>query len=102
MHRTSWRLVPDFCPSVFTIPLSLGAVQKVIQRGSQALVPHHEAMATLAHQAPVGYIDETPWYCHNALQWLWIMATDMVAYSRMDPHRSKEAFVAFIDDWQGL
>jgi transposase len=80
MHRTSWRLVQDFCHSVFNIPISLGAVQKVIQRVSQALVPHHEAIATRAHQAPVGYIDETPWYCQNALQWLWIMATDQVAY----------------------
>jgi transposase len=51
-QRTSWRLVQDFCHSVFHIPLSLGAVHKVIQRVSQALVPHHEAMATLAHQAP--------------------------------------------------
>jgi transposase len=102
MHRTSWRLIQDFCHSVFNLPISLGAVQKVIHRVSQALVPHHEAMATLAHQAPVGYIDETPWYCHNALPWLWIMATDTVAYYRIDPHRAKEAFVALIDEWQGL
>ena len=102
MHRTSWRLVQDFCHSVFNIPISLGAVQKVIQRLSQALVPHHEAMATLAHQAPVGDIDETPWYCQNALQWLWIMATDKVAYYRIDPHRSKDAFVALIEDGQGI
>lgn len=102
MHRTSWRLVQDFCHSVFNIPISLGAVQKVIQRVSQALVPHHEAIATLAHQAPVGSMDETPWYCQNALQWLWIMATDKVAYYRIDPHRSKEAFLALIEDWQGI
>src|SRR5215831_7258845 len=67
MHRTSWRLVQDFCHSVLNLPISLGAVQKIIQRTSQALVPHYEAIATLAHQAKVGYIDETPWYCHNAL-----------------------------------
>jgi hypothetical protein len=102
MQRTSWCLVPDFCPSVFTIPLSLGAVPKVIQRGSHALVPHHEAMATLAPPAPVGDMDETPWDCHHALPWLWIMATDTVAYSRMAPHRSQEALVALIDAWQGL
>lgn len=102
MHRTSWRLIQDFCRSVCNVPISLGAVQKVIQRVSQAIAPHHEAIATLAHQAPVGYIDETPWYCQNALQWLWIMATDKVAYYRIDPHRSKDAFVALIDDWQGI
>jgi transposase len=42
MHRTSWRLIQDFCHSVFNIPISLGAVQKVIQRVSQAIAPHHE------------------------------------------------------------
>ena len=101
-HRTSWRLVQDFCHSVFNIPISLGAVQQVIHRVSQAIVPHYEAIATLAHQAPVGSIDETPWYCQNALQWLWIMATDTVAYYRIDPHRAKDAFVALTDDWQGI
>ena len=61
MHRTPWRLVQDFCHSVLRIPISLVAVQKVINRVSQAIVPHYEAIATLARQAPVGYIDETPW-----------------------------------------
>ena len=102
MHRTSWRLIQDFCHSVCNIPISLGAIQKVIQRVSQAIAPHHEAIATFAHQALVGYIDETPWYCQNALQWLWIMATDKVAYYRIDPHRSKDAFVALIEEWQGI
>jgi transposase len=102
MHRTSWRLVQDFCHSVFNIPISLGAVHKVINRVSQALVPLYEAIATVAHQAPVGYIDETPWYCQNALQGLWSMATDTVTYYRIDPHRSKEAFFALIDAWNGI
>jgi len=35
-------------------------VQKMITRVSQAIVPHYEAIATLARQALVGYIDETP------------------------------------------
>jgi transposase len=46
MHHTSWRLIQDCCHSVFNIPISLGAVQTVIQRVSQAIAPHHEAMAT--------------------------------------------------------
>jgi transposase len=102
MHRTAWRLVQDFCHAVCTIPISLGAVQKVINRVSQASVSHYAAIATLAHQAPVGYIDETPWYCPNALQWLWILATDTVTYYRIDPHRSKAAFFALIDEWKGI
>jgi transposase len=102
IHRTSWRLVQDCCPSVLHIPLSLGAVQKVINRVSQALVPPDEAMATLARQAPVGDSDETPWYCPNALQWLWTMTTDTVSRSLMHPNRSKDAFWALMEEWQGI
>ncbi|MGE3541541.1 MAG: IS66 family transposase [Candidatus Tectimicrobiota bacterium] len=102
MHRNSRRLVQDFCQSVLHIPISLGALQKVIDRASQAIMPHYEAIATLARQATVGYIDETPWYCRNTLQWLWTMATDTVSLYLMHPHRSKEAFVALIDEWQGI
>ncbi len=32
IHRPSWRLVQDFCHSVLHIPMSLGAVHKVINR----------------------------------------------------------------------
>jgi transposase len=51
MHRTPWRLGQDCCHSVLHIPKSLGAVQKVMNRASQAIVPHYEAMASVARQA---------------------------------------------------
>ena len=63
MQGTSRRLMQDFCHSVLSLPISLGAIQKLIDRTSRALVPHYEAIATVARQASVGYIDETPWYC---------------------------------------
>jgi transposase len=102
VHGTSRRLIQDFCSSVLHIPMSLGAVQKVIDRVSHALEPHYEAMARLARHASVGYIDETPWYCQNTLQWLWTMVTDTVALYLIHPRRSKEAFAALIDDWAGI
>lgn len=102
IQGTSRRLMQDFCHSVLSIPISLGAIQKVIDRTSQALLPHYEAIAALARQALVGYIDETPWYCHNALNWLWTMTTDTVSLFLIHPHRSKAAFFELIDDWAGL
>jgi hypothetical protein len=33
-----------------------------------------------ARQASVNYIDETPWYCRNTLEWLWVMASERVAF----------------------
>jgi transposase len=102
MHRPSRRLIQDFCRSVLHIPLSLGAVHKIIDRVSHALLPHYEAIATLARHATVGSIDETPWYCHNALHWLWTLSTDTVSLSLIPPHRSYEAFAALIEDGQGI
>lgn len=102
MHGTSRRLIQDFCQSVLQFPISLGAIQKVIDRASEAIVPHYETIAQLARQAPVGYIDETPWYFQHRLQWLWTMVTDTVSLYLIHPNRSKEAFFELIDDWAGI
>jgi len=96
------RMVQAFCTSVFGVPLSLGAIQKVLDRVAQAIEPHYTAIATQARQAPVNYIDETPWFLAHTLHWLWGMASDTVAFYMIHPHRSKEAFAALIDDWAGI
>jgi transposase len=64
------RIVQTFCSSVLGVPISLGAIQKVLDRVSVAIDPHYTWIATQARQAPVNYIDETPWYCEHALEWL--------------------------------
>jgi transposase len=96
------RMVQTFCASVLQVPLSLGAIQKVLDRVTQAITPHYEAIARHARRAPVNYIDETSWFLTNTLHWLWVMASDTVAFYLIHPHRSKEAFAALIDDWEGL
>ena len=50
----------------------------------------------------MNYIDETPWFLTNTLQWLWVMVSDTAALYLIHPHRSKEAFAALIDDWAGI
>ena len=101
-NMTSRRLIQDFCHSVLHIPMSLGAVQKMIDRVSSAILSHYDAIATLARQATVGYIDETPWYCQNTLNWLWTLSTDTVSLYLIHPNRSKEAFTALIEEWRGI
>jgi transposase len=96
------RMVQSFCASVLRVPLSLGAIQKVLDRVTQAIEPHYTAIAKQARQAPINYIDETPWYCLNALEWLWVMASERVAFYMLHPRRSKAAFAALIDDWEGI
>lgn len=96
------RMVQTFCASVLGVPISLGAIQKVLDRVTLAIDPHYTLIATQARQARVNYIDETPWYCENALEWLWVMANEQVAFYMIHPRRSKEAFFDLIEDWVGL
>ena len=95
-------MVQTFCASVLQVPISLGAIQKVLDRVAQAIEPHYTAIATQARHALVSYIDETPWWCTHTLHWLWVMASEHVAFYMIHPRRSKEAFAALIDDWTGL
>jgi transposase len=96
------RIVQTFCASVLQVPISLGAIQKVLDRVAQAIEPHYRAIATQVRHAPVNYIDETPWFCRHTLQWLWVMTSEVGALYMIHPHRSKEAFAALIDDWAGI
>jgi transposase len=96
------RIVQTFCASILQVPISLGAIQKVLDRVAQAIEPHYSAIATQARHALVNYIDETPWFLTNTLQWLWVMVSDRVAFYMIHPRRSKEAFATLIDDWAGI
>jgi transposase len=96
------RMVQTFCASVLQVPLSLGAIQKVLDRVAHAIAPHYQAIATQVRHAAVNYIDETPWFLTHTLQWLWVMASETAALYMIHPHRSKEAFAALIDDWAGI
>jgi transposase len=96
------RMVQTFCASVLQVPISLGAIQKVLDRVTQAIDPYYVVIATQARQSSVNYIDETSWFCLHTLPWLWVMASEGVAFYMIHPRRSKEAFAALIEDWAGL
>ena len=95
-------MVQTFCSSVLGVPISLGAIQKGLDRVSQAIDPYYTVMATQARQAPVNSTDGTPWYCENSLEWLWVMASEQVVFDMIHPRRSKEAFFDLIEAWAGL
>jgi transposase len=94
--------VQDLCASVFGIPLSKGAIQKLVDRVSTAILPHYAAIGEVARASRVNYIDETSWLVHGDRCWLWVMANPEVAYFQIHPNRSKVAFRQLIADWSGL
>ena len=96
------RMVQTFGTSVLQVPISLGAIQKVLDRMAQAIELHYSAIATQARHALASYIDETSWWCTHTLHWLWVMVSERVAFHMIHPRRSNEAFAALIDDWEGI
>jgi transposase len=94
--------VQDLCASVLGIPLSKGAIQKMVDRVSAAILPHYTAIGEVARTSLVNYIDETSWLTNGDRRWLWVMANPAVAYFQIHSHRSKVAFAQLIADWRGI
>jgi len=101
-RRSSRRAVKDFCQSVLGLSMSVGAIQKCVDRVSQAIVPHYEKIADRARNARVNHVDETPWYQHGVLAWLWVMVNHTVAFFSVKASRSKAAFEELIGHWAGI
>ncbi|MFC1895311.1 transposase, partial [Thermodesulfobacteriota bacterium] len=69
----SRETVRDFVQSVLGVPISTGAVQRVIDRTSQALEPIHKALGEKARASPINHVDETSWFNEAKLCWLWLL-----------------------------
>ncbi len=102
MYGNSRTTVQTFCASVLQVPISLGAIQKVLDRAAAAIAPHYEAIGDQAREAALNHLDETPWYQRGQLHWLWVMANTSVAFFLIHPHRSEEAFQELIGGWMGI
>jgi hypothetical protein len=74
--------------------MSRGAIQGAVDRVSEAIRPYYEAIAEKAREVPVNYIDETAWYQHGVLAWLWVMVNTTVAFFTVQASRSQAAFEA--------
>jgi len=102
IQGNSRETVRTFCQSVLGFSISSGAIQKIIDRSSQALKPVYDQIGNIARNCDVNYIDETSWFQQGVLNWLWVMANRSVAYFMIHKNRSKEAFLALVKDWEGI
>ena len=85
----SRSIVQNFCSSVLGFHISLGGIQKVIDRVSEAIKPYYETIGKEARLASVNYIDETSHRRKGKLEWLWVLANATVAFFMIHPNRSK-------------
>lgn len=98
----SRQAVQRFCHSVLNVPISVGGIQKVLDRASQALIPIYERIGRIARTSGVNGIDETSWFENGKLRWLWTMVNQKVSFFLVHPNRSQKAFEALIEDWNGI
>ena len=101
-HGDSRSTIQNFCASVLGFSISLGAIQKVLDRVSEAIKPHYEAIGDQARKQAVNHADESSWKLKDALYWLWILASTSVAFFMIHKNRSKVAFKELIKDWTGI
>jgi transposase len=101
-QRDSRSAVQEFCTSVLGVSISRGAIQRAVDRVSEAIQPHYEAIAEQASRATMNYIDETAWYQHGMSAWLWVMVSATVALFKVQASRNKTAFEALLQRWAGI
>jgi len=101
-QRDSRTAVQEFCASVLGVPINRGGIQRAVDRVSEAITPHYEAIGQQARQAKVNYIDETAWYQHGVLAWLWVMVNTTVALFKVQASRNTVAFEALVERWAGI
>ncbi len=102
IKKMSRNDVKQLCESAFGISIATGTIQKIIDRASMAICPVYDYIGEIARSHWCNYIDETSWFTEHDLHWLWAMVNERVAYYRIDPHRSKQAFEQLIQDWRGV
>ncbi len=98
----SRKAVEGFIQNVFEVPISTGAIQKVIDRVSEALAPVHAAIGAKVRSSTVNHVDETSWQQAGAIKWLWTMTNCLASFFIVHSNRSRKAFEALIDNWRGI
>ncbi len=98
----SRETIQTFCSSVLKVHVSLGVIQKIIDRASAAIEPHYRAIRDKARGQEINHLDETPWKKNGKLHWLWVMAGSAVAFFMVHTHRSQAAFDKLIGAWKGI
>lgn len=101
-HGDSRSIIQNFCGSVLGLSLSLGTIQKILDRASKAVKPHYEEIGAQVRQAEINHVDETSWRLKGALNWLWVLTNSSLAFFMIHSQRSKAAFKELIQDWAGI
>ena len=102
----SRRKVQAFFKQTCGIDISQGAIQNCLDRTSEAVQPHCDAIARESRRVPVSHVDETSSRLFGPpgrkLHWLWVMVCPTLCFFNIMPSRSAEAFAELVGEWLGI
>jgi transposase len=88
----SKRLVAEIVQTLFDVPISVGSICNIEAEASAALAPAHAQAEQAVRAATVKNADETGWSLAGKLCWLWMAATQAVAFFKICAGRGRAGF----------
>jgi transposase len=100
VHLTQHHLLPaqrtaELMGDRFDLPLSDATVLAAVDEARQRLEPTVMAIGQAINAAPIAHADETGLGVEGKLHWLHVLATCLLTWMGIHPHRGKKAFDAF-------
>jgi transposase len=97
----SKRVVAETFQTLFGVPISLGSISNLEAEAAAALAPAHAQAEQAVRAAAAKNADETGWSIAGKLCWLWLVATNWVAYFKISAGRGQANFRALLGEHLG-
>ena len=97
----SKRVVAETVQTLFGVPISLGSISNLEAEAAAALAPAHAQAQQAVSAATAKNADETGWSIAGKLCWLWLVATNWVAYFKISAGRGQANFRALLGEHIG-
>ncbi len=102
-YRVSRRELVEALRDLFGVEMSVGSVQAICERVSEAVVPAVEEIKREVAAAPAVHADETGWHQQRAMYWLWAATTPSAAYFVLARDRGRAALSLLLPiDFSGI
>ena len=95
-HRISRRGICELARDLFGVTLSIGAVDQVCQRASDALAGPHLHLQDWVLDRCMVHVDETGWRTRGDGRALWTATTSGAAFFQIAEHCNREQFNALV------
>src|ERR671915_1658390 len=100
VHLTQHHMLPaqrtaELMGDLFDLPLSDATVLAAVDEARQRLEPTLTAIGQAISAAPLAHADETGLRGEGKLHWPHVLATGLLTWMGIHPHRGKKAFDAF-------